>query len=47
MRGIANWTVVVIPAWLFAVVLPAAAQESGAAQGALTLGQAATIRARK
>ena len=33
------WAAIVIPAWLFAVVLPAAAQESGAVQGALTLGQ--------
>ena len=39
MRGIANWAAIVIPAWLCAVAVPSAAQESGAAQGALMLGQ--------
>ncbi len=39
MRGIANWTAVVVPAWLFAIVPLAAAQESGAVRGAVTLGQ--------
>jgi hypothetical protein len=39
MRGIANWAAIVIPAWLCAAILPSAAQESGAAQGALMLGQ--------
>lgn len=39
MRGNPVSVAAVIFAWLFAAVLPAAAQESGAVQGALTLGQ--------